>query len=89
MRLVKTFSKIFVLVIFLSFLVWSCSEDSTGPNHEDEDQLGWAIGSTDGNHGTILHTEDGGTTRIRQGDSLLFADVGFRISVLLMKTIYW
>ena len=77
MRLVKTFSKIFVLVLFLSFLVWSCSEDSTGPNDEDEDQLGWAIGGSDGNYGTILHTDDGGTTWIQQGDSLLFADVNF------------
>ncbi len=77
MRLNKAFSKIFVLVLFLSLLVWSCSEDSTGPNDEDGDQLGWAIGGSDGNYGTILHTEDSGTTWTRQGDSLLFADVDF------------
>ena len=77
MRLAKTFSKIFVLLLFLSFLVWSCSEDSTGPDDENGAHLGWAIGSSDGNYGTILHTKDGGTTWIRQGDSLQLPNAYF------------
>jgi len=77
MRLVKIISKIFVLVIFLSLLIWSCSEDSTGPDDDNVDYIGWAVGGPDENYGTILHTEDGGTTWTRQGDSLLFAGVNF------------
>ena len=77
MHLVKAFSKIFILVLFLSFLVWSCSEDSTGPNDENGDHVGWAIGTSDGNYGTILHTKDGGITWIRQGDSLQLPNAAF------------
>ncbi len=67
--------KIFVIVVFLSFLVWSCS-DTTGPDNEKK-YIGWVVGSPEGNYGTILHTKDGGTTWIRQGDSLQLPNADF------------
>lgn len=74
----KTRMLIFITIIFTALvLIISCSEDCTGPNNEDHDQLGWAIGGSDGSYGTILHTEDGGTTWIRQGDPQLFAGINF------------
>ena len=67
-----------ILLIFtIMALLVNCCDITTGTENGDQEQMGWAIGGSDGNYGTILHTQDGGTTWIRQGDSLLFADVGF------------
>ncbi|MBW1775789.1 MAG: hypothetical protein JRJ82_23395, partial [Deltaproteobacteria bacterium] len=38
---------------------------------------GWAVGLSDGDYGTILHTRDGGRTWIRQGDSAQLPNAGF------------
>ena len=76
MHIAKNIIKFSFLVIFLSFLVWSCSEDSTGPDNEKK-HIGWAVGTSDGSYGTILHTKDDGTTWVRQGDSLQFSNAGF------------
>ena len=52
----------------------NCSDDTTcnGKNHVDG-----PVGTSDGEYGTILHTRDGGSTWIRQGDSTQLPNAGF------------
>jgi photosystem II stability/assembly factor-like uncharacterized protein len=71
MRSLKVIS---ILVLALMIPFSGCKKSTSS---EPVRLLGWAVGSSDGFYGTILHTEDGGLTWTRQGDSLLFANVDF------------
>jgi photosystem II stability/assembly factor-like uncharacterized protein len=67
-----------ILLIFtIMVLLVNCCDVTTGTENGDQKQKGWAIGGSDGNYGTILHTQDGGTTWIRQGNSIQLPDAGF------------
>ena len=61
-----------VLLMFASF---SGCKKSTPV--EQVKMLGWVIGGSDGKYGTIFHTDDGGATWIRQGDSIQLPNTGF------------
>jgi photosystem II stability/assembly factor-like uncharacterized protein len=56
-------------IVVLGFL-GGCSNDP-----DQMDLHGWTAGSTQDGYGTILHTEDGGETWVRQGNSAMIPDV--------------
>ena len=73
----KMYLLVALIFTMMVLLVSCCDDTSTGPDDENGDQLGWAVASPDGNYGTILHTKDGGTTWLRQGDSLQLPNADF------------
>ena len=68
------FSTAFVLLIAGMVGLCGCSDDTTC---NEKNHTGWAVGTSDGEYGTILNTKDGGSTWIRQGDSTQLPNAGF------------
>jgi len=59
---------LFVFVLMLTV----CKKDDDGP--QGEKLYGWAAGQAYDGFGTILHTENGGSTWVRQGDASMIPD---------------
>jgi len=75
MKLFKFLVKLCVFSSLLVFLVFGCTEDCVCPDDDTVKYYGWTVGLDDSSYGVVLHTQDGGETWTRQGDSLLFAGV--------------
>jgi len=66
---------------------WDDNGESLWSNLPSYGPYGWAVGFSDGDYGTILHTQDGGTTWIRQGDSTQLPNAGFSDVCVIDKNI--
>ena len=66
----------FTLIVLALLAIVACKKDSND-DPEPAKMLGWAVGTSDGVYGTIIHTKDGGTTWIRQGDSIQLPNAEF------------
>ncbi len=62
-------------------LIVSCADNGTGSDDNtfsgDEGKYGWLVGLSTNQYGSIFHTEDGGQTWERQGDTLTVPNTGF------------
>jgi len=66
---------------------WDDSGESLWSNFPSHGPYGWAVGLSDGDYGTILHTQDGGKTWVRQGDSTQLPNAGFNDVCVIDKNI--
>jgi photosystem II stability/assembly factor-like uncharacterized protein len=85
---------IIAAMVFLS--VVGCADDNGDGDNNGESlwsnlpsygPYGWAVGLSDGDYGTILHTQDGGKTWVRQGDSTQLPNTGFSDVCVIDKNI--
>ena len=82
MKTQSIFKGIIVLVLMASMVSMASAPVFAGWADEVKNALvssswvsGWAVGSPADGYGTIIHTTDGGTTWVRQGDSTMIPDV--------------
>lgn len=68
-----TLSSMAMFLIGLTVLTGGCSDDSN--EQVLTGQAGWIAGSPVDGYGTILHTQDGGNTWVRQGSQEMIHDV--------------
>lgn len=61
-------------IFFAMFFLVGCGSDDSGTPAK---MVGWAVGESVNGFGTILHTDNGGKTWIRQGDSTQISDSDF------------
>lgn len=64
---------LFLSIVFSIIIVYGCSDDSVDP--KDEQKIGWVVGASEDNYGTILYTTDGGQNWTRQGDKESIPDI--------------